>query len=280
MTWTTTDLLPDYEAAAGAFLRGDVVRHTVLLTVVEGLRRDADRFGDDPPRFGWWTAPDGTVRGAYLCTPPFPPLLSTMPETAAAELARVHAGEELSTPGVNGPVQAARAFAAEWTRLTGIAPAGDGLRSRLYRLDGLVPPERPAPGAARFVHEGDRALLKAWLPAFVAETGTILGNPDRLIDRMTADGLAVLWEDDGRPVSLAARYPQVDGMARIGPVYTPPESRGRGYAAQATASASRAALDAGVKELLLFTDLANPTSNALYQRLGYRPLEDMLNVSL
>jgi predicted GNAT family acetyltransferase len=63
-------------------------------------------------------------------------------------------------------------------------------------------------------------------------------------------------------------------MARVGPVYTPPASRGRGYAAAATAAASRAALDAGTREVVLNTDLANPTSNALYERLGYAPVED------
>jgi predicted GNAT family acetyltransferase len=63
-------------------------------------------------------------------------------------------------------------------------------------------------------------------------------------------------------------------MVRVAPVYTPPEHRGRGYAAAATAVVSRAALDAGAREVLLYTDLANPTSNRLYARLGYRPVED------
>jgi predicted GNAT family acetyltransferase len=66
----------------------------------------------------------------------------------------------------------------------------------------------------------------------------------------------------------------VAGMARVAPVYTPPEHRGRGYGAAATAAVSRAALDAGTEELLLYTDLANPTSNRLYARLGYKPVED------
>jgi predicted GNAT family acetyltransferase len=61
---------------------------------------------------------------------------------------------------------------------------------------------------------------------------------------------------------------------RVAPVYTPPGLRGHGYAGAATAAVSQAALDAGADEVLLFTDLANPTSNALYQRLGYRPVDD------
>jgi RimJ/RimL family protein N-acetyltransferase len=60
----------------------------------------------------------------------------------------------------------------------------------------------------------------------------------------------------------------------VATVYTPAPLRGRGHAGAATAAVSRAALDAGAKEVLLFTDLANPTSNGLYQRLGYRAVAD------
>jgi predicted GNAT family acetyltransferase len=85
----------------------------------------------------------------------------------------------------------------------------------------------------------------------------------------------VLWESpDGTPVSMASVTPEVAGQVRVGPVYTPAPLRGHGYAGAATAEVSRAALDAGAKEVLLFTDLANPTSNGLYQRLGYRPVAD------
>ncbi len=69
------------------------------------------------------------------------------------------------------------------------------------------------------------------------------------------------------------------GMTRVGPVYTPPELRGRGYAGGATAAVSQAVLDAGATEVVLYTDRDNPTSNALYQRLGYRPVEDRLVLS-
>ncbi len=69
------------------------------------------------------------------------------------------------------------------------------------------------------------------------------------------------------------------GAVRVGPVYTPPERRGRGYAGGATVAASQAARDAGAAEVVLYTDLANSTSNALYQRLGYHPVEDRVTLS-
>jgi predicted GNAT family acetyltransferase len=90
----------------------------------------------------------------------------------------------------------------------------------------------------------------------------------------------LLWEADGVPVAMAGRSATVLGQAEIAfPVYTPRPSRGRGYAGAVTAAAGRAAIAAGASQVLLFTDLANPTSNALYPRIGYRPVGDFLSVA-
>jgi predicted GNAT family acetyltransferase len=88
----------------------------------------------------------------------------------------------------------------------------------------------------------------------------------------------LLWEVDGAPVAQATARPVVAGMSRIGPVYTPPEHRRHGYAAAVTAAASRWALDQGAQRVLLFTDLANPITNRLYPRIGYRPLHDTVEL--
>ncbi len=98
------------------------------------------------------------------------------------------------------------------------------------------------------------------------------------VGRLAYGGITV-WEAGGVPVSVAGRTRAVAGMVRLGPVYTPPELRGHGYASAATAVVSQAALDAGLREVVLYTDLANPTSNGLYQRLGYQPVEDRVMLS-
>ena len=146
---------------------------------------------------------------------------------------------------------------------------------RLFRLGELLPP-RPGPeGTARLAAGTDRDLLAGWFGAFAREVGEPSGEDHRaaVAERLGYAGITV-WEDGGVPVSVAGRTRAVAGMVRVGPVYTPPEMRGHGYAGAATAAVSQAALDAGVREVVLYTDLANPTSNALYQRLGYRPVED------
>jgi len=97
-------------------------------------------------------------------------------------------------------------------------------------------------------------------------------------ERFSYGGLT-LWEADGKPVSVAGLTRRAAGMVRVGPVYTPPELRGHGYASAATAEVSQAALAAGAEEVLLYTDLANPVSNAIYQRLGYQEIEDRIVLS-
>jgi predicted GNAT family acetyltransferase len=84
----------------------------------------------------------------------------------------------------------------------------------------------------------------------------------------------ILWEVDGRVVSYAAVGKPINGMSRVGPVYTPPEDRGHGYGSAVTAAVTQWALDAGAENVVLFTDLANPVSNSIYQRIGYRPVYD------
>ncbi|MGW1379615.1 GNAT family N-acetyltransferase [Streptomyces sp. NPDC002446] len=279
MTWTMTRDLDAFEAAAGEFLRRRPAEHTVLLSVASALRElGTDAYGDDAPSFGWWrpgggSAAPGAVGAAFVRTPPRPVLLSPMPDGAAADLA-VALAPDPGLPGVNGGRAAAEAFAAAWQGRHG-GTVRTGKRHRLHRLGELTPPSPAPPGAARWATAADRELLLAWSAAFAVETG---GTPPRAraVDDRIAGGRCMLWEADGRAVAMAGVTRTLFGMARIAPVYTPPELRGRGFAGAATAAVSAATRDAGARELLLFTDLANPTSNALYRRLGYRPVADHL----
>ena len=274
MAWHMTDSVEEFYDTAGDFLRSRPVEHTVPLTLVGTLRTRGPRtYEPDSPVFGWWATPDGVVDGAFLQTPPFPLLVTAAPDIAA--LAELLAGRPL--PGVNALAADVDAFAGAWRRLTG-ATTSPGRRSRLFRLDVLTPPVPLAPGRARVADAGDRELLLAWMKAFHADIGGEDRDvADRVDDKLGYGGLT-LWEVDGAPVSVAGASRLEVGMIRVMAVYTPPELRGRGYAGAATTAVSRAALDAGADHVVLFTDLANPTSNALYQRLGYRPIEDRAEV--
>jgi GNAT superfamily N-acetyltransferase len=224
-------------------------------------------YGADAPIFGWWSAGGG----AFLQTPPHPLLLSAMPAGRVPELAEFLSKRPL--PGVNGLIADAEAFAAKWGELTG-ARAVEGMRTRLFRLATLRPPPAP-PGSARVAGPADRDLLIDWFDAFQADVeGVVREDSAKVVDAMAAYGGLMVWEVDGEVVSLAGVTRNEAGMVRVAPVYTPPELRGRGYGAAVTAAVTQGALDAGADDVVLFTDVLNPTSNALYERLGYRPIED------
>ena len=275
MAWQLTEDLETFLTNAGGFLRARAAANTVMLTAAELMRaKGPTAYGDASPLFGWRAGPGGTVAAAFLHTPPFPVVLTDMTDAAAAELAADLTGRGHQAPGVNATPGPSAAFAAAWQERTG-QPARTGMRMRLYALGTLLPPDPPPPGAARIADAADRDLMLAWLDAFKDEAQPAGPNEsERVVNDRVGWGGLVLWEHEGRPVSLAGRNRAAAGQARIGPVYTPPDLRGRGFGGAATTAVTQAALDDGAEGVVLFTDLANPTSNTLYQRLGYRPISD------
>jgi predicted GNAT family acetyltransferase len=276
MAWTLTDSLDDYLAGAGDYLRADPVQHTVELAATERmLVSGADTFGAETPVFGWWraTEPDAPISAVCFHTPPYPLLLSGAVQ-AVAPLAAALASRRRSLPGVNGPAELAEPFAEAWQEQTGVRASVER-RSRLYELDQLIPPDPMPPGRARLATQADADLLAAWFTQFALDIGEVHGDPQSgLRDQLSFGGLT-LWESDGIPVSMAGHNRPAAGVIRVGPVYTPATLRGRGYGGAVTVAISQAALDRGAT-VILFTDLANPTSNELYARLGYVPVGDRL----
>ncbi|MFI5668577.1 GNAT family N-acetyltransferase [Streptomyces sp. NPDC051704] len=277
MTWTFTHDLAAFRAAAGPAVAAEPVTNTMLLTVLDALgRRGPDAYGSAEPLFGWWTAADGGVAGALLCTPPYPLLIGALPGQAVRELGAALTAEPLlaGVEVLNARRRDAEALAAAWGRLSEVTE-----ENRLYRLAGLLAPDPAPPGRARTATAADLPLLLDWTGAFKRETGQPGGASEAsLRDRLSYGGV-LLWEHAGTPVSMAGFFRPIGSVSRVGPVYTPPRLRGRGYAAGVTHAVSEAAYAAGSSEVLLFTDLANPTSNGVYQRLGYTPVEDRVEVA-
>jgi predicted GNAT family acetyltransferase len=145
-----------------------------------------------------------------------------------------------------------------------------------YRLD--APPAPPAvPGEVRQYDAAHAALVARWLADFAEEAGTVTDDPEKAIERrLRSGGDLLLWQVDDEPVSMCGRSPFVNGVPRIGPVWTPPEQRRRGYAAAVTTAMCRSAFDAGAKACTLFADAANSTSNGVYLRLGFRRVGEIV----
>ena len=147
---------------------------------------------------------------------------------------------------------------------------------RMYRLGDLVWPQGVAGGAVAAVAPRDIGLVAGWLAAFHAEAQPHAPVWDwrALAERRVGAGQVHLWLDEDVFVSLAAVSAPAAGVARVGPVYTPPAYRRRGYGAAVTAKATAAGLSAGAERVVLYTDLANATSNSIYQSIGYVPDHD------
>ena len=278
MTWLLTESLSEFVGAADGYLRMDPVQNTVPLTVLEALReRGLSAYADNPPLFGWHESPSGEADGAFLQTPPFPVLVAGLPAASSEELIRLLAGRKPT--GANLPESAAGEFSAAWSAVTGGSIAVR-VRMRLFQLNGLVPPDPFPPGAARVAGQRDFDFLVGWNREFVSETGA--GNEDSartVADKLSHGGLTV-WEDAGKPVAMASLSRQVAGVCRVASVYTPPRDRQHGYGGAVTTAVSQQALDEGANAVVLYTDLANLTSNALYQRLGYRPVSERIAIEL
>ena len=217
---------------------------------------------------------------------PFPPFLLPMPAEAATALAHTlhERGEEVLA--VNGALPTVELFAHEIARLAG-GRVDVAQHTRLHELGDLVLP-RPGPGCLVAATEDDVELVAEWFAAFMADADEQAGRPRGasayeapgrcdLLRKIRAGGLWFWVDESGEQVHLTGANAPSFGVSRLGPVYTPPAQRGRGWASSAVAEVSRR-LHAQGTRVCLFTDQANPTSNKIYAALGYRPVVDMANL--
>lgn len=275
-------------AAAGGYLVAREAEHNLPLGILSTLR-DQPGIYEAPPYLATVTgAGDAGVAGdialVAVRTPPYGIVLSEpgVPEDVVPEAIRVLVADLVrdapDLPTANGPRSTVEPFVRRWSIETG-RHARLEIAERAFRLSRVIP-SRPAAGSWRLADERDRALLREWVISFTEEAlppGSVRVESDAMIDRWVRqdDRFAYLWEVDGSVVSLVVAGSRTPNGRRIGPVYTPPSERGRGFASALTAAASRDQLERGRRFCFLFTDRANPTSNAIYRRIGYEPVTDI-----
>jgi GNAT superfamily N-acetyltransferase len=267
-TRTTTDA-EEIIGLLEPLLVADPVSNTVLGSVVAGLR------GDDAA--GWCAHPVGNPRVLAIRSQLHTPIGLTAGwrdfDELAEQVARLPIVHELG-----GPVPEVSGLAAALTARGLVEVSRASLR--LFRLDELAEPVDVA-GSARLATADDIALLATWYEAFTVEAHGAIPpgfDAERDVTHGVSNSRTWLWTDgSGAPCTMAVgRFPSY-GVARVGPVYTPPDRRGHGFGSAATAAATRDILDRQAIPVL-YADLANPTSNKIYQRLGYRVVEDRLSV--
>ena len=262
--------------AAGEFLGAREAEHNLLLGLTGRLLGDPHRYGDDDPYFAV-VEDAGRVVTAALRTPPYNLVLAETDDPIAyAALAEDVYGVFHGLPGVSGPTATIGAFVSAWGALTGVG-ARRAMSQRIYQATEAIAPAEVG-GGMRDAGDSDRELALDWVRAFMLEVIPEDTPEDAagFLARNAADpaGRLVFW-DDGSPVSIAGCGAPTPRGIRIGPVYTPPELRGRGYASALTAELTGQLLAGGRDFCFLYTDLANPVSNSIYTRIGYRPVTDV-----
>jgi predicted GNAT family acetyltransferase len=209
-----------------------------------------------------------------------------MPDDAATLLATTLLERDETVLGANGALPAVEVFCDVMATATGRSTRV-GQHTRLFELGDLVEPA-PVAGTLRPATLDDQDLVQSWYDAFMLDADEQAGRepgdsphesptPDEM-RRKIETGRVFVWElDDGTLVNVTAATLPSYGVSRIGPVYTPQEHRGHGYGSAAVAGVSKLLVDSGERPCL-FTDQANPTSNKIYEALGYRRLVDMANL--
>ena len=269
MTLEVTDDAAAIIALVEPLLAADPVRNTVFSRVAAGLRNDdAD---------GWCAHPAGDPSVLAVRSQLYTPVVVTAGWNDLSPLADAVAA--LPVASVGGPVPVVEALVTALGRHGLVATSR--MAERLFRLDDLTEPAGVG-GTARIATLKDRGLLASWYEPFELEVfGAVRPGADAeaFVERVMQRSRFWLWTDaDGTACAMAARHPGAFGVARIGPVYTPRELRGRGYGSAVTAAATRDVLNEAAVPVL-YTDVANPTSNKIYQRLGYYPVEDRAHVA-
>jgi uncharacterized protein len=262
-------------------LLGDTeARHNLMLGVAGTLVAQPEVY----PEFRLWIAADaGRPLAAALRTPPHNLVIADTSDRAALEaLLTAVLEDEQQLPGLVANTPTVDDATEIWMSMTG-AVVDLRFGQGVFELTEVADVPHPD-GGTRAVEREDRDLALGWIEAFSVEA--LRHQPldrDRLRHTVDArlgreDAGLWLWEVDGTPVSLAGFSGPTTTGIRIGPVYTPPEHRGRGYATALVADLSRELLGRGYRACFLFTDLSNPTSNAIYERIGYRRVADAYEV--
>lgn len=246
-------------------------KYNLLLGIARRLTETSEGY-DDPMLFATVERQD-QVEGCVFRTPPHKLALTEMPYEAVPEVVRTVANHYQDLSAVLGPEPVVGAFAREWA---GVRPVHwiPGMQQRMYKLENLKPLRRSVAGAARRATSEDLLTITRWLELFSQETGVATRRAQEMAKLLIDHDALVLWEDDGSKAMAGTQGLTHHGV-RISYVYTPEEYRGRGYASAVVHALSRQMLDEGRDFCVLYTDVSNPTSNAIYSRMGYEPIEDV-----
>ena len=250
-----------------AYLVQDEPRHNLILGVSDTLAANPTLF----PELVFWVVREGEeIAACALRTSPYNLVLAQPRDDEA--LAVLVDAIDIELPGVVGATPEVDRFTEEWVARSGGTPRV-AIEQGVYALREVAAVPQ-APGSSREADETDYELVFDWFLAFAREAMHDDHAPSvyerQVRQRLgSSTGGFTIWEVAGAAVSMSGYGGRTPNGIRIGPVYTPPEHRGQGYATSLVAEQSARLLREGRTFCFLYTDLANPTANAIYERIGY-----------
>ena len=260
-------------------------RYGLLLGIADQVLRGAHRYRqpiywatiEEDSADAGAVADDASLLGCAFRTPPHQVGVTELPPAAIEPLVASLRETYLNLPGVAGPEPTATAVAEAWTARFG-GKWWLEQRQRLHSLTRVAFPSAPASGALRPALPPDAPVARAWMAGFIRDTRARHVGADAA-ERLIEQQRLHIWVD-GEPRCMVSAVRDTPNTAGIGAVYTPPQFRNRGYASTAVATLSRQLLDAGRRSCFLYTDIANPVSNAVYARVGYEPIDDVVEIKI
>ena len=276
MQIATFNDIHNYLAQAEEYLRREEAVNNLILGVALRLRKSLNVYGEEKPFMAVVCTEEG-IQAAALMTPPYNLLVYSENKNnhqAYELIIETLQREGIHVPGVVGEKECMSLFCALWKKQTGM-DCHLVMAQRVYALYEVTFPQGTA-GNMREADQSDLDLLTAWTTAFHDESLPGQGPPDprKYVEEMLQEKTFYIWMDEDQPVSTASGIRPQGNSISIGLVYTPPEFRRRGYASAVVAALSQKKLNEGYKYCTLFTDLSNPTSNDIYQKIGYKPISD------
>jgi predicted GNAT family acetyltransferase len=258
------------------FLMRHPVRNNLILGILDKISQDISTYGDRSPILAV-VSHNNEIVLVSTRTPPWNSILSYTENLDAVEFITTELiKKDPNTPGILGPKLAVKRFIEKWTEIKNIKAEVE-MNERIYKLI-EVNPDTLGSHELISVKKKYKKLVKKWAFEFIVEampetpTEQIERSLDRIIIEVKDGGIFLLL-DNGKPVSMV-RNASLPFCGRLNYVYTPPELRKRGYGTECVAKLSKKLLEE-FDYCVLFTDLANPTSNSIYQKIGYRPIMDV-----
>lgn len=258
------------QAIATPILRQEEAKNCLPIGIIDTLVRHPETY---KTFYFWFVKKTNDVVGLAWHTPPHPLGITSLPkETFQLLMAKVK-DENLGITSIVGPSPEVDDFVESWNAENGCS-VDSIMKQRIYELTHVA--TEPGPGEMILATDEYADLVEKWSERFIIDCG--LRDDARTArehaQKSIREQSRYLWLVEDKPVSMAGASGRTPSGIRVNWVYTPDELRGHGYASSLVSTLSQKFIDQGLKFCFLFTDLANPTSNSIYQRIGYRPVSD------